>query len=302
MQLEAEGHRILKLNIGNPAPFGFEAPDGDRCQDVIAQPAAARRATATRKGLLVGTARASCSTTRPAASTGVDVEDVYLGNGVSELIVMAMQALLDDGDEVLVPGARLPAVDGRGLALPAARPCTTAATSRRTGCPTSRTSSAKVTDRTKALVIINPNNPTGAVYARDVLAGLVDVARRHDLLVLSDEIYDQILYDGADARRDRGARPRPAVPDVQRPVEGVPRGRLPGRLDGRVAARRRTRAATSRGWTCSPTCGCAPTCRPSTRSQPRSAAGRASTTWCCPAAACSSSATRACELLTRSRA
>ncbi|HEY5856074.1 MAG TPA: pyridoxal phosphate-dependent aminotransferase [Aldersonia sp.] len=193
-RLEAEGHRILKLNIGNPAPFGFEAPDVIMRDMIAALPYAqgysesrgilsARRAIVTRYELVPGFPR-------------LDVDDVYLGNGVSELITITMQALLDDGDEVLIPAPDYPlwtamATLGGGKAVHYL--CDEA----NGWNPDVADLEAKITPRTKALVVINPNNPTGAVYTRDVLERLADIARRHQLLLLADEIYDKILYDGA---------------------------------------------------------------------------------------------------------
>jgi alanine-synthesizing transaminase len=191
-RLEAEGHQVLKLNIGNPAPFGFAAPE-EMLQDVILNLPAAH-GYGDSKGLL-SARRAVVQYYQTKGVHGVDVEDVYLGNGVSELIVMALQALLDNGDEVLIPSPDYP--------------LWTAATSLCGGTavhylcdeesdwyPDIKDIEAKITDRTRAIVVINPNNPTGAVYPDALLEQLVELARRHHLLVLSDEIYDKILYDG----------------------------------------------------------------------------------------------------------
>jgi alanine-synthesizing transaminase len=193
-KMEAEGHRILKLNIGNPAPFGFEAPE-EILQDVILNLPAAH-GYGDSKGLL-SARRAVVQYYQQKQVYGVDIEDVYLGNGVSELIVMALQALLDDGDEVLIPSPDYP------LWTAAASLCGGRAVHYR--CveeegwqPDLDDIESRITDRTRALVIINPNNPTGAVYPRETVAKLADVARRHQLLLLSDEIYDKILYDGVE--------------------------------------------------------------------------------------------------------
>jgi alanine-synthesizing transaminase len=192
-RLEAEGHQVLKLNIGNPAPFGFAAPE-EMLQDVILNLPAAH-GYGDSKGLL-SARRAVVQYYQTKGVHGVDVEDVYLGNGVSELIVMALQALLDNGDEVLIPSPDYP--------------LWTAATSLCGGTavhylcdeesdwyPDIADIEAKITDRTRAIVVINPNNPTGAVYPDALLEQIVELARRNHLLVLSDEIYDKILYDGA---------------------------------------------------------------------------------------------------------
>ena len=194
-QLEAEGHRILKLNIGNPAPFGFEAPD-TIVQDMIAALPHAQGYSDSKGILSARRAVVSRYEEVPGFPT-LDVDDVYLGNGVSELIMMTLQALLDPGDEVLVPAPDYP--------------LWTAATSLAGGTPVHYLCDeddgwnpsvedirAKVTERTKAVVVINPNNPTGAVYSKEVLEQVLEVAREHSLLVLADEIYDRILFDGAE--------------------------------------------------------------------------------------------------------
>jgi len=191
-QMEAEGHRILKLNIGNPAPFGFEAPE-EILQDVILNLHAAH-GYGDSKGLL-SARRAVVQYYQQKGLGGVDIEDVYLGNGVSELIVMAMQALLDNGDEVLIPAPDYPLWTA-AVSLSGGRPVHYLCDEQAAWFPDLDDIAAKITDRTRALVIINPNNPTGAVYSTEVLEGLVEIARRHNLVVLSDEIYDKILYDG----------------------------------------------------------------------------------------------------------
>lgn len=193
-QLEAEGHRILKLNIGNPAPFGFEAPDTIMHDMIAALPTA--QGYSESKGILPARRAIVSRYQEVPGFPSLDVDRVYLGNGVSELIMMTLQALLDDGDEVLIPSPDYP--------------LWTAATSLAGGVPlhyrcdedngwnpSVEDIRAKVTPRTKAIVIINPNNPTGAVYSPQVLEELVQVAREHSLLLLADEIYDRILYDGA---------------------------------------------------------------------------------------------------------
>ena len=150
---------------------------------------------------------------------------------------------------------------------------------------------SKITDRTKALVVINPNNPTGAVYGREVLTQIVDLARKHQLLLLADEIYDKILYDDAKHVSLAIGRARPVVPDLQRPVQGLPGRRIPRRLAGDHRAQGSRRAASSRASACWRICGCARMCPRSTPSRLRWAATRASTTWCCRAGGCSNSAT-----------
>ena len=193
-ELEAQGHEIIKLNIGNPAPFGLFTPDAvlAKVTASIADSqgysdargiAPAREAVARYFGARLGV-------------TGVTPDDVYLGNGVSELIVMALQALLNSGDEVLVPSPDYPLWTG-AVNLGGGRAVHYRCAEDLDWNPDVANVESLVTPRTRALVIINPNNPTGAVYSRSTLLELLDVARRHELLVLTDEIYDQILFDGA---------------------------------------------------------------------------------------------------------
>ncbi|WP_278313747.1 pyridoxal phosphate-dependent aminotransferase [Lolliginicoccus levis] len=193
-RLEAEGHRILKLNIGNPAPFGFEAPDVIMRDMIAALPYAqgysdskgilsARRAIVTRYELVPGFPE-------------FDVDDVFLGNGVSELIVMVMQALLDNGDEVLIPAPDYPLWTA-ATSLAGGTPVHYRCAEEDDWNPDVADIESKITKKTKAIVVINPNNPTGAVYSEHVLNELVSLARKHRLLLLADEIYDRILYDDA---------------------------------------------------------------------------------------------------------
>ncbi|AJW40889.1 pyridoxal phosphate-dependent aminotransferase [Rhodococcus sp. 15-725-2-2b] len=194
-RLEAEGHRILKLNIGNPAPFGFEAPDVIVRDMIAALPVAqgyseskgilsARRAIVTRYELEPGFPE-------------LDVDDIYLGNGVSELITMTMQALLDDGDEVLIPAPDYPLWTAM-TTLSGGKAVHYMCDEENGWNPDLADIESKITPKTVALLVINPNNPTGAVYSKEVLQGIVDLARKHQLLLLADEIYDRILYDDAE--------------------------------------------------------------------------------------------------------
>jgi alanine-synthesizing transaminase len=192
-RMEAEGQRILKLNIGNPAPFGFEAPE-EVLQDVILNLPNAH-GYGDSKGLL-SARRAVVQYYQQKGVGGVDIEDVYLGNGVSELIVMAMQGLLDNGDEVLIPAPDYPLWTA-AVSLAGGRPVHYVCDEQAAWLPDPADVEARITDRTRAMVIINPNNPTGAVYSAEVLESLVEIARRHNLVVFSDEIYDKILYDDA---------------------------------------------------------------------------------------------------------
>jgi len=192
-RLEEEGNRILKLNIGNPAPFGFEAPD-EIIQDVIRNLSNAQGYSDS-KGLF-SARKAIMQECQQLGIDGVDIDDIYLGNGVSELIVMSMQALLNNGDEVLVPAPDYPlwtAAVSLGGGTPVHYVCDEAAD----WFPDIKDIESKITSRTRAIVIINPNNPTGAVYSKDLLLDLIRVARKHNLVVFSDEIYSKILYDDA---------------------------------------------------------------------------------------------------------
>ena len=194
-RLKAEGHRILKLNIGNPAPFGFEAPDVIVRDMIAALPYAqgyseskgilsARRAIVTRYELEPGFPE-------------LDVDDIYLGNGVSELITMTMQALLDDGDEVLIPAPDYPLWTAM-TTLSGGKAVHYLCDEENGWNPDLADIESKITPKTVALLVINPNNPTGAVYSKEVLEGIVELARKHQLLLLADEIYDRILYDDAE--------------------------------------------------------------------------------------------------------
>ncbi|MDO5738877.1 MAG: pyridoxal phosphate-dependent aminotransferase [Ornithinimicrobium sp.] len=194
LQLEQEGHRILKLNIGNPAVFGFEAPD-TILQDMIAALPIAQGYSES-KGIL-SARRAIVSRYQDVPDfPDLDVDKVYLGNGVSELIMMTLQALLDPGDEVLIPAPDYPLWTA-ATSLSSGTPVHYLCDEEEGWNPSVEDIRAKVTPRTKAIVVINPNNPTGAVYSREVLEQIVDVAREHSLLILADEIYDRILYDDA---------------------------------------------------------------------------------------------------------
>jgi alanine-synthesizing transaminase len=192
-ELERAGHSVLRLNIGNPAPFGFQAPE-EIVQDIIRNLPGANGYSDSR-GILPAR-RAVVQHYQDLGLADIDVDDVFLGNGVSELASMAVQALLEDGDEVLIPAPDFPlwtAVTTLAGGKAVHYLCDEGAG----WLPDLADMAAKVTSRTRAVVIINPNNPTGAVYPKDLLEGILDLARRHHLLVLADEIYDKILYDDA---------------------------------------------------------------------------------------------------------
>jgi alanine-synthesizing transaminase len=192
-RMEAEGHHVLKLNIGNPAPFGFEAPE-EMLQDIILNLPTAH-GYGDSKGLL-SARRAVVQHYQDKSVGGVDLDDVWLGNGVSELITMSLQALLNNGDEVLVPMPDYPLWTA-AITLCGGSAVHYLCDESADWQPDLDDIAAKITPRTRAIVVINPNNPTGAVYDRETLAQIVELARRHNLILFSDEIYDKILYDDA---------------------------------------------------------------------------------------------------------
>jgi alanine-synthesizing transaminase len=192
-RLEAEGHRILKLNIGNPAPFGFEAPEAIVADIVHHLPES--QGYGDSQGIYPArTAVAQYYQQR--GLRDVSVDDVFIGNGVSELISMVLQAFIDDGNEILVPAPDYPLWTG-AVTLCGGTPVHYLCDETNDWEPDLADIESKITENTHALVIINPNNPTGAVYGREVVAGLVDIARRHQLVVFADEIYEKILFDDA---------------------------------------------------------------------------------------------------------
>ncbi|MFD5431220.1 pyridoxal phosphate-dependent aminotransferase [Kitasatospora sp. NPDC058063] len=192
--LEEAGHSVLRLNTGNPAPFGFEAPE-EIIQDIIRNLPKAHGYSDSR-GILPAR-RAVVQYYQQRGVQGVTVNDVYLGNGVSELIQMAVTALVDDGDEVLVPMPDYPLWTA-AVRLAGGKAVHYLCDEEAEWYPDLDDIAAKITARTKAIVVINPNNPTGAVYPKELLEGILDLARRHHLMVLADEIYDKILYDGTE--------------------------------------------------------------------------------------------------------
>jgi alanine-synthesizing transaminase len=192
-RMEEEGHRILKLNIGNPAPFGFEAPD-EILKHVIHNLPTAQGYTDSQGIYPARVAVAQYYQQR--GILGADADDVYIGNGVSELILMSLQALLDNSDEVLIPSPDYPLWTA-AVNLAGGKAVHYRCDEQADWFPDTADIRSKITSRTKALVLINPNNPTGAVYSDAMLLELLQIAREHNLVVLSDEIYDKILYDGA---------------------------------------------------------------------------------------------------------
>lgn len=191
-QMEEEGHKIIKLNIGNLAVFGLEPPD-EIVQDMIRNMPHSAGYTDS-KGLFAPR-KSVVHYTQEKGVKGVTVDDVYLGNGASELISMSMNALLDDGDEVLIPSPDYPLYTAV-VALSGGKPVHYVCDEQSDWMPDLADIRARITPRTKAIVVINPNNPTGALYPDAVLREIVQVAREHQLIIFADEIYDKTLYDG----------------------------------------------------------------------------------------------------------
>lgn len=192
-RLEEEGHRILKLNIGNPGPFGFDAPD-EIIQDVISNLRSAQGYTDS-KGLFAAR-KAIMHETQQLRIPGVTIDDIYLGNGVSELIVMAMQGLLNQGDEVLIPAPDYPLWTA-AVNLSSGNAVHYQCDEQADWFPDIEDIKRKITPNTRGIVVINPNNPTGAVYSEALLKDIVELARQHDLIIFADEIYSKIIYEDA---------------------------------------------------------------------------------------------------------
>ncbi|MGO4479446.1 pyridoxal phosphate-dependent aminotransferase [Massilia sp. 2TAF26] len=191
-QMEDDGHKIIKLNIGNLAVFGFDPPD-EIVQDMIRNMSGAAGYTDS-KGMFAPR-KAVMHYTQEKNITGVKIDDIYLGNGASELIVMAMQGLLNSGDEVLVPAPDYPLWTA-AVSLAGGNPVHYICDEQAGWMPDIADMRKKITPNTRAIVVINPNNPTGALYSRDVLLEIVELARQHGLIIYADEIYDKTLYDG----------------------------------------------------------------------------------------------------------
>ena len=193
-RLEEEGYRIMKLNIGNPSPFGFDAPD-EIVQDMIHNVPESQGYSDSR-GLYSGR-KAVMQYCQQKNLPNVEIDDIYLGNGVSELIVMAMQALLNNGDEMLIPAPDYPLWTA-SVSLSGGKPVHYLCDEQSDWYPDLEDIEKKITDRTRGIVIINPNNPTGSLYPQDILEAIIELARQHKLIIFSDEIYDKIVYDGAE--------------------------------------------------------------------------------------------------------
>jgi alanine-synthesizing transaminase len=192
-QMEEDGHRIIKLNIGNLAPFGFDAPEEIQQDMIRNMPASAGYSDS--KGIF-SARKAVMHYSQQKKINAVQLEDIYIGNGASELIVMAMQALLNTGDEVLVPAPDYPLWTA-AVSLAGGTPRHYLCDEGAGWLPDLHDIRAKINPNTRAIVIINPNNPTGALYPTDFLKEIVEIARQHQLIIYADEIYDKVLYDGA---------------------------------------------------------------------------------------------------------
>ena len=192
-RLEEDGHKILKLNIGNPAPWGFDAPD-EIVQDVIYNLPSAQ-GYCDSKGLFAAR-KAVMQESQRKGIKDVTIEDIYIGNGVSELIVMAMQGLLNDNDEMLIPAPDYPLWTA-AVSLAGGTPVHYQCDEEREWFPNIEDIRSKISEHTRGIVVINPNNPTGALYPESVLQEIIELAREHNLIIFADEIYDKILYDEA---------------------------------------------------------------------------------------------------------
>jgi len=192
-QLEAMGQKIINLNIGNPAPFGFDVPD-EIIYDMILN---LRNAQGYSHHLGIFSARkAVMHYTQQQGIHGVTIDDIFIGNGVSELILMSMQSVVNDGDEILIPSPDYP-LWTTAVSLSGGKPVHYICDEDSEWNPDIDDISAKISRKTKGIVIINPNNPTGAVYDKEILKAIIKLAQEHKLIIFSDEIYDKILYDGS---------------------------------------------------------------------------------------------------------
>ena len=192
-KMEDDGQKIIKLNIGNLAVFGFDAPEEVQ-QDMIRNlPNSAGYSDS--KGIFAAR-KAVMHETQKQGIRGVTLDDIYLGNGASELISMATNALLDNGDELLLPAPDYPLWTA-ATSLSGGTPVHYVCDEANGWMPNLADIRSKVTPRTKGIVVINPNNPTGALYSRELLQGIVEIAREHGLVIFADEVYDKVLYDGA---------------------------------------------------------------------------------------------------------
>ncbi|MEO6976022.1 MAG: pyridoxal phosphate-dependent aminotransferase [Gallionella sp.] len=192
-QMEEDGQRIIKLNIGNLAPFGFEAPDEIQQDVILNLPSSSGYSDS--KGMFAAR-KAIMHYCQAKKITGVGLDDIYIGNGASELIVMAMQGLLNTGDEVLIPTPDYPLWTA-SVTLAGGTPRHYVCDEQSDWMPDLADMRSKITKNTRAIVIINPNNPTGALYSDELLREVIQIAREHGLIIFADEIYDKMVYDGA---------------------------------------------------------------------------------------------------------
>ncbi len=193
LELESQGYKIINLNIGNPAPFGFDAPD-EIVHDIILNIRNAQGYSDSRG--LFAARKAVMHYTQNLGIPNIAINDIFIGNGVSELIILSMQALINEGDEVLVPSPDYP-LWTTSVALCGGKPVHYVCDEDSDWNPDLADIESKITSRTRAIVVINPNNPTGAVYDKTILEGIARIAEKHKIIVFSDEIYDKILYNGA---------------------------------------------------------------------------------------------------------
>ena len=191
--MEEEGQRIIKLNIGNLAPFGFEAPEEIQQDVILNLPNSSGYSDS--KGMFAAR-KAIMHYCQSKKIMGVGLDDIYIGNGASELIVMAMQGLLNTGDEVLVPAPDYPLWTA-AVTLAGGTPRHYLCDEANEWNPDLKDLRSKITKNTRAIVVINPNNPTGALYSDAILLEIIQIAREHELVIFADEIYDKMLYDGA---------------------------------------------------------------------------------------------------------
>jgi alanine-synthesizing transaminase len=192
-RMEEEGHKIIRLNIGNLAVFGFDAPE--EIQQDMARNLASSAGYSDSKGIFAAR-KAVMHETQKQGIKGVTLDDIYLGNGASELIAMSTNALLDDGDELLLPAPDYPLWTA-ATSLSGGTPVHYLCDESNGWMPDPQDIRKKITPRTKGIVVINPNNPTGTLYSRELLLEIVAIARQHGLVIFADEVYDKVLYDGA---------------------------------------------------------------------------------------------------------
>ena len=191
-QMEDEGQKIIKLNIGNMQPFGFDPPE-EVMQDMIRNlPSSAGYSDS--KGVFAAR-KAVMHYTQQQGVQGVTLDDIYIGNGASDLIITATTALLNEGDELLVPAPDYPLWTA-ATSLAGGKPVHYICDENNGWMPDLDDIRSKISPRTKGIVVINPNNPTGALYSNELLLGIIDIAREHGLIIMADEVYDKVLYDG----------------------------------------------------------------------------------------------------------